>query len=111
LLVSIPGLDRTIQRGFGDLERPTNLRNRVSLVIKIKGNTALISCECFWSTAFSSSLSGCGQSCLGSFPNEVSFEDMKNEFPPHKIVRGRFCEPTPFVWDPASCQSKLTVSC
>jgi hypothetical protein len=33
------GRERPVQRGFGDLQRPAYLRNRVALLIEILGNT------------------------------------------------------------------------
>jgi hypothetical protein len=85
LLVSL-GLDRAVQRGLGDLERPAYFRNRVFLLVEFKGNTALFYGEGFWSAAFSASGSGCCQTCGCSLPNEVSFkfcecsENMEDEF-------------------------------
>jgi hypothetical protein len=46
-LASFPTLDRAVQRGFGDLERPANLRNRVVLFIEITGNTQFLSGQGF----------------------------------------------------------------
>jgi hypothetical protein len=79
-------LECAVQRGFGDLERPANLRNRVSLLIEILGNNELPCGKGFWSPAFFPSRSGCSQTCLGSFPDQVSFKlrksakDMEDQF-------------------------------
>ena len=80
------GVYRPVQRGFGDLERPANVRNGVPLLVEIPGNTQLLSGEGFWPAAFFPSGSGCGQTCLGSFPDQVSFKlrksakDMEDQF-------------------------------
>jgi hypothetical protein len=42
LLVSVPGLDIAVQRDFGDLQCPANLRNRVfGIIIEGLGNKYL----------------------------------------------------------------------
>jgi hypothetical protein len=51
-LVSFSGLDRAIQRGSGDLERPANIRNGVPFFIEISGNTELFRTQGFGSAAF-----------------------------------------------------------
>jgi hypothetical protein len=76
--VSFSSLDIPVQRGFGDLEGLTNLRNRVSLVVEITGNTELLAGEGFGSAAFSSSGSGSYESCLCPLPNEVSLKLRKS---------------------------------
>jgi hypothetical protein len=43
------GLDRAVQRGSGDLERPANLRNRMSVIVEILGNSELFAGESFGS--------------------------------------------------------------
>jgi hypothetical protein len=48
-----PGPDRLVQCGFGDLEHPENVDNRVSGVIKLLDNTASLHSEGFWPAAFS----------------------------------------------------------
>jgi hypothetical protein len=56
------------------------------LVIEILGNTELFTSKGFWSAAASSSGSGSSQSCLCSFPCQVSLKlrkrakDMKDQF-------------------------------
>ena len=72
LLVFFVGLQCPIQRGSGDLECLANFRNRVAFVVEILSNTKLFAGEGFGSTA--SSPPGYHKSCLGSFPNKVSFK-------------------------------------
>jgi hypothetical protein len=66
--------ENPVQRGFGDLECPANLCNRVSFLIEITGNTQLFPGEGFWSAAFSSSRSGSNQACLCSLFDQVSLK-------------------------------------
>ena len=56
--MSFPSLDSAVQGGFGYLQRPANLRDQVSFVVEIKGNSALFGGEGFWPAASSSSFSG-----------------------------------------------------
>jgi hypothetical protein len=70
-LVSFPGLDRPVQRGSRDLERPANLRNGVSLLVEIPGNFKLFPGEGFRSAAYSSSLWQLSVLLRFSFPNVV----------------------------------------
>jgi hypothetical protein len=86
LLVSWFGLNSTVQRGFGDLECPAYLRNRVVLLVEILGNTELLAGKGFGSVASFPSGSGCHKTCCCSLPDKVSFklcqcaEDMEDQF-------------------------------
>jgi hypothetical protein len=87
-LVSLPGLNVAVQRGFGDLERPANFQNWVSFLVEILGNTELFAGEGFWSAACFPSGSCCCQPCLSPLSNEVSLKlrqcakDMKDQLFP-----------------------------
>jgi hypothetical protein len=72
--VPFPCLDRAVQGGFGDLQRPANVHNGVALLVEITGNTELFCGEDFGSAASSASGSGSTQSCLGSLPDKVSLK-------------------------------------
>jgi hypothetical protein len=50
----------------------------VSLLVEILGNTTLFPGESFGSAAYSSSFSGSTQSCVGSFPDQVSLKLRKS---------------------------------
>ena len=43
-LVSFPGLERPVQRGFGDLEGPANFQNWVPFIVEILDNNKLSAC-------------------------------------------------------------------
>jgi hypothetical protein len=57
--VPFSSLDEAVQRGFGDLEGPANICNRVPLVVEILGNTELFAGKGLGSAAFPSSGSCC----------------------------------------------------
>jgi hypothetical protein len=86
--VSFSSLDIAVQSGFGDLECPANVRNGVSFLVEIPGNTYLSVCQGVWSAAFASSSTRSCQSCLCPLPNEVSFklsqstEDVEDQLSP-----------------------------
>jgi hypothetical protein len=60
LPVSIPGLERPVQRGFGDVQRPAYFGDRVPFLIEVTGNAELSCGEGFGSAASSSSGAGSG---------------------------------------------------
>ena len=72
-----PCLDRAVQGGFGYLERPAYLRNRVPFLIEISGNTCLFASQRFWPAADSSPLSGSYQSCVCPLPDKISLKFRK----------------------------------
>jgi hypothetical protein len=69
LLVSFPGLERAVQRGFGDLEGTANLRNGVLLIaVECLGNIELFSGEGFGSpTSSPHLLQGSGEPLVLGF--------------------------------------------
>jgi hypothetical protein len=76
-VTSFPGLDGAVHGGFGDLEHPANFRNRVLLLVEIKGNPYLFASQHFGSAAYSSSFSGCNKTCLSPLPDQVSLKPRK----------------------------------
>jgi hypothetical protein len=101
--VPFPCLDRPVQGGFGDFERPADLRNGVPFLIEILGNTKLSCGEDFWSAAYPSSGSGCNKSCLCPLPDQVSLKlskrtkDMENQLPPAGGGINVFCQASVIV--------------
>jgi hypothetical protein len=74
-VASFTGLDRPVQRGSGNLERPANFRNGVcGIIIEGLGNTQLSAGQDFGSAAFSPSGSGCHQPCCCPLFNKVSLK-------------------------------------
>jgi hypothetical protein len=81
-----PHFYRAVKRGSGYLERPANVRNRVSFFIEIKGNAELSTGKGFRSPAFPSSGSRSCEARGCPLPYEVSLklrkraEDMKDQW-------------------------------
>ena len=73
-MVSAPSLESAVQRGFGDLEGPANLYNRMSFLVEIPGNTQLPYVEGVGSAAPLASGSGSGQASLCPLPDQVSLK-------------------------------------
>jgi hypothetical protein len=74
ILVSFSDLNRPVQRRSGDFQCPANFRNRVLLLVEIKGNLYLFASQHFRSAAFLSSGTGSYKTCCCSFSDEVSLK-------------------------------------
>jgi hypothetical protein len=52
LLMVLPGLERPVQAGSGDLQCPANVHDGMSRIIQFLSNAALLYGDDFWSAAF-----------------------------------------------------------